>query len=145
MPENIPQIADRLDHWRNLTFIELCQAVVDLYATDLDKQTLDSLIENAYSTFDCEDVVKLVPFNERYMLELFHGPTLAFKDIALQVIGNLFEHVLEARSQSMNILGATSGDTGSAAIAGVRGRDNIQIFIMYPKGTNQSTSRDAND
>ena len=134
MPEKIPQIADRLDHWRSLTFIELCQAVVDLYATDLEKQTLDSLIENAYSNFDCEDVVKLVPLSERYMLELFHGPTLAFKDIALQVIGNLFEHVLEARSQSLNILGATSGDTGSAAIAGVRGRDNIQIFIMYPKG-----------
>lgn len=134
MPEKIPQIADRLDQWRTLTFVELCQAIVDLYATDLRKQTLDSLIERAYANFDCEEVVKLVPLGERFMLELFHGPTLAFKDIALQVIGNLFEHVLDERSQSLNILGATSGDTGSAAIAGVRGRENMQIFIMYPKG-----------
>ena len=66
------------------------------------------------------------------MLELFHGPTLAFKDVAL-LLGKLFEYVLSERGQRLNILGATSGDTGSAAIDGVRGQKNIDIFIMYPR------------
>ncbi len=68
------------------------------------------------------------------VLELFHGPTLAFKDIALQFLGNVFSHILAQRRTSLNILGSTSGDTGSAAIAGVRGKDAISIFVMYPDG-----------
>jgi threonine synthase len=72
------------------------------------------------------------------VLELFHGPTLAFKDVALQFLGRVFEYLLAARDEQLNILGATSGDTGSAAIAGVRGRDRIRIFIMYP---HERTSR----
>jgi threonine synthase len=67
-----------------------------------------------------------------YILELFHGPTLAFKDVALQFLGNLFEYLLKERGERMNILGATSGDTGSAAIYGVRGKENINIFILHP-------------
>ncbi|TYB32778.1 MAG: threonine synthase, partial [Flexistipes sinusarabici] len=69
-----------------------------------------------------------------YVAELFHGPTYAFKDIALQFLGNLFEHILKERGEKMNILGATSGDTGSAAIYGVKGKDNINIFILHPSG-----------
>ena len=72
--------------------------------------------------------------DQLHVLELFHGPTLAFKDVALQLLGKLFEHVLADRRESLNILGATSGDTGSAAIAGVAGMENIKIFILYPEG-----------
>ena len=74
------------------------------------------------------------PVGDLYILELFHGPTLAFKDVALQLLGNLFEYVLACTGGFMNILGATSGDTGSAAIAGVRGKKGINIFILHPHG-----------
>jgi len=75
-----------------------------------------------------------VPVCVMYILELWHGPTLAFKDVALQFLGNLFEYILEKRGGELNILGATSGDTGSAAIYGVHGKKNINIFIMHPEG-----------
>ena len=134
MPEYIPRIDTHLDQWRELTFVELCQAVVKVFSSDLEHSTIDHLIRDAYTDFDCDEVVKLVLAGNRWILELFHGPTLAFKDIALQVLGNLFEHVLKGPNQYLNILGATSGDTGSAAIAGVAGRANMQIFVLYPNG-----------
>ena len=79
-------------------------------------------------------MVPLRKLDDTHVLELFHGPTLAFKDIALQFLGNVFNYVLEKRGSSMNIIGSTSGDTGSAAIAGVRGKNAISIFVMYPDG-----------
>jgi threonine synthase len=81
-------------------------------------------------------VTPVVKLPEYYVLELFHGPTFAFKDVALQFLGNLFEHFLEKGTiqNSITILGATSGDTGSAAIHGLRGKQNVNCFIMYPKG-----------
>src|SRR5690606_16912700 len=75
------------------------------------------------------------------LLELFHGPTLAFKDVALQVVGRLFDHVLAQRSQRITIVGATSGDTGSAAIDGVKDCDNIDIVILYPAGRTSEVQR----
>ena len=87
-----------------------------------------------FRRFASEDVTPLVKLDDLWLLELFHGPTLAFKDVALQVLGRLFEHVLGRNDSKLNILGATSGDTGVAAIAGVRGRKNMSIFVMYPLG-----------
>ncbi len=134
MPHSIPDIRDRIDAWRSLGYVELCEEVVALFVKDIDRKTLRDLIRNSYATFDHREVVELVPVENRHVLELFHGPTLAFKDVALQLVGNLFDHVLQNQGGNLNILGATSGDTGSAAIAGVRGRKNIQIFVMYPHG-----------
>ena len=104
------------------------------YVGDIPEADLRRLINAAYTTFDCDAVVPLHPLKDLYIQELWHGPTLAFKDVALQLLGQLFEYILEARGEHLNILGATSGDTGSAAIAGARGRNNIDIFIMFPEG-----------
>ena len=94
---------------------------------------MDALTAEAFASFDVPEVVAWKQLDQLHVLELFHGPTLAFKDVALQLLGKLFEHVLADRRESLNILGATSGDTGSAAIAGVAGMENIKIFILYPK------------
>ena len=95
---------------------------------------MDALTAEAFASFDVPEVVAWKQLDQLHVLELFHGPTLAFKDVALQLLGKLFEHVLADRRESLNILGATSGDTGSAAIAGVAGMENIKIFILYPEG-----------
>ena len=132
LPESIPNISDNLESWRSLSFVELAQEVIAIFADDIPKDDLDTIIKQAYSTFEHEDVVALEKLGDIHVLELFHGPTLAFKDVALQLLGGLFDHVLSKNNKRLNILGATSGDTGSAAIAGIRGRANMDIFIMYP-------------
>ncbi len=103
--------------------------------TEIDAPTMVRLSREAYSSFRHPDVVPLVQIApEHYLLELFHGPTLAFKDVALQLIGKLFDHVLSQRNQRVMIVGATSGDTGSAAIDGVKSCNNVDIVILYPRG-----------
>ncbi len=134
IPEKFPNIADKLESWRNLSFQELALEIFSLYITDIPKSDLKVLIDNSYSTFDHKLVTPVVNLKKVDILELFHGPTLAFKDVALQFLGNLFEYILKERNGKLNILGATSGDTGSAAIQGVRGKENIHIFIMHPDG-----------
>ena len=134
MPEKIPEITDQLSSLRSKSYVELCETIVGMYAPDLRPEVLRDLIRTAYASFEDTEIVRLLNAGNLYVLELFLGPTLAFKDIALQLLGNLFEHVLGQRSEGLNILGATSGDTGSAAIAAVKGRSNIRIFILYPDG-----------
>ena len=134
IPEQVPNVAEHLDGWSERSFVELAKGVIPLFVDDIPTQALERLIDDAYGSFDHPEVVPFVRVAEVQVLELFHGPTLAFKDIALQFLGQLFEHILGARRQHLNILGATSGDTGSAAIAGVRGLPDIDIFIMYPRG-----------
>ena len=134
LPEQIPNVADELDSLRGLTFTALAKALLPKFADDIPLADLDNLVDDAYAGFGCAGVVRLRPVGEVDVLELFHGPTLAFKDIALQLLGRLFAYILERRGAHLNILGATSGDTGSAAIAGVRGQPNMDIFVMYPKG-----------
>jgi len=133
LPENIPQIdRETLSAWSKLPYPELAFNIISLFATDIPKQDLKELIDRSYASFDHPETTPLVQKDGVYILELFHGPTLAFKDVALQLLGNLFEYLLKERGEKMNILGATSGDTGSAAIAGVRGKENINIFILHP-------------
>jgi threonine synthase len=134
LPENLPNIGTRLVDWEKLSYQELAFEVMSLFITDIPANDLKVLIEKSYSTFRTSDVAPVIPVNGFHVLELWHGPTLAFKDVALQFLGNLFEYVLEKRGGELNILGATSGDTGSAAIFGVHGKKNIRIFIMHPKG-----------
>lgn len=102
---------------------------------EIPQDVFAQLCATAYSTFRDPAVVPLVQIApEHYLLELFHGPTLAFKDVALQLIGQLFDYVLTQRNQRVMIVGATSGDTGSAAIDGVKGCMNVDIVILYPNG-----------
>ena len=134
VPESIPDVTSELEDLRHCTFVELAQRIVGVFVDDIDTVTLNRLIAEAYGTFDHPEVVGWQELDNVAVVELFHGPTLAFKDVALQLLGQLFQYVLALRNQRLNILGATSGDTGSAAIAGVRGQDNVDIFILYPKG-----------
>jgi threonine synthase len=134
VPETIPDVSTKLEHWRGLGFVELAQEIMPLFIDDIEPTVLKSLVAESYATFDHDEVVGMQQLDNLTVLELFHGPTLAFKDVALQLLGKLFEHVLGERGERLNILGATSGDTGSAAIDGVRGQQNVDIFIMYPSG-----------
>ena len=134
LPETLPDVSAKLDGWRDLSYPELAVEVMSLFIDDIDDADLARMVNAAYSTFRDADVTPIVSFGSLHVMELFHGPTLAFKDIALQFLGQVFEYVLAERGGRLNILGSTSGDTGSAAIAGVRGRDNIDIFVLYPNG-----------
>ncbi|MDF7806745.1 threonine synthase [Pontiellaceae bacterium B12219] len=134
LPESLPDIGNKLDAWSKLSYTELAFEVISLFATDIPAEDLKKLINDSYATFEHPEVCPSVEVGDFRILELFHGPTLAFKDVALQFLGNLFAYILEKRGGKLNILGATSGDTGSAAIHGVRGKPNINIFIMHPEG-----------
>jgi len=134
IPDRIPQVAGQLEEWRDLDYPDLAFEIIRLFTDDIPEVRLRELIANAYSTFTHPEIAPLRTVGQTHILELFHGPTLAFKDIALQFLGRLFEEILEERDGRLNILAATSGDTGSAAICGVRGQDRIQIFVMHPQG-----------
>ena len=135
LPETLPTVAaDMLVRWQHLPYQYLAKEVLSLFIDDIPEHDLEDLIERAYASFTHPQVTPVTRQGDVYILELFHGPTLAFKDVALQLLGNLFEYVLARTGGFMNILGATSGDTGSAAIAGVRGKNNINIFILHPNG-----------
>ena len=134
VPERFPDVADRLDAWRELSYVELAQEIFRLYVDDIPGADLDAIVADAFTAFDHPDIAPLVDLGDFKVLELFHGPTLSFKDVALQILGRLFEYLLGKSGRHLNIVGATSGDTGSAAIYGVRGRDNLSIFVLYPDG-----------
>jgi threonine synthase len=111
------------------------ELITPFIGDEIPPDTLRSLCEDAFSTFRDPLVAPLRELGpNRWLLELFHGPTLAFKDVALQLIGRLFDHVLSARGEQITVIGATSGDTGSAAIDGVKACKNVSIVILYPKG-----------
>lgn len=135
LPETLPAIDRKtLESWRTLSYQDLAFEVISLFADDIPVQDLKDLIDRSYATFSHPEITPVVKKDSVHILELFHGPTLAFKDVALQLLGNLFEYLLKERNEKMNIVGATSGDTGSAAIYGVRGKDKINIFILHPHG-----------
>ncbi len=135
LPERLPNLSGLLARWAGCTYPELCAEFFGHFATDIPAAELRDMAERAYRTFDHKDVAPLVQLDERtFVLELFHGPTLAFKDFALQFLGNLYERQCRERGQSINVLGATSGDTGSAAIHGLLGKPGTAIFILYPDG-----------
>ena len=138
IPEEIPQISkDRLAAWSKLSYGDLAFEIIGLFVDDIPPADLKELINRTYTEKAFgpgPDPAPLVKVGKHYILELWHGPTLAFKDYALQLLGNLFEYILRRTGRRLNILGATSGDTGSAAICGVRGRAGIDIFMMHPSG-----------
>lgn len=136
VPEQIPSLsADILREWSDLSFQQLAVEVLAPFVGDsIPRADLVELVERSFSTFLHPEVTPLAEHGGRQWLELFHGPTAAFKDVALQLLGNLFEYLIAREGGMLRILGATSGDTGSAAIYGVRGKAGIDIFILHPKG-----------
>jgi threonine synthase len=133
VPENFPK-AD-LDAWRGLSYPDLAYAVLSQFMDDVPD--LKELIDKTYSekNFGSSEVTPLKTLEPGlHLLGLSNGPTLAFKDLALQLLGNLFERVLEKKNQSLKVLGATSGDTGSAAEHALRGKRRIEVFMLSPQG-----------
>ncbi|MBI2439780.1 MAG: threonine synthase [Lentisphaerae bacterium] len=133
LPESIPDIHAELSAWATLDYGALAFEIMRRYA-DLPASDLRTLISDSCAAFRHPQVAPVVAVDGVHILELFHGPTLAFKDIALQFLGRVFEYYLARSGRRLNILAATSGDTGSAAIAGVCGRAGIRIFVLYPHG-----------
>ncbi len=134
LPEKIPTIdAETLKKWGQLSFQELAvEVMLPFVGEDMTRDELTELVDKSYASFTHKEITPVVGIGDMHILELFHGPTAAFKDVALQFLGNLFEFLLEKSDGHLNILGATSGDTGSAAIYGVRGQKRIDIFILHP-------------
>ncbi|EDL49006.1 threonine synthase [Erythrobacter sp. SD-21] len=137
VPESWPHFsAERIAAMRGLPYAELAARVMEPFVGDsLTPERLRELTAKAYGRFAHKAVTPLVQLDEQHwVLELFHGPTLAFKDVALQMLGLLFEEFLSREEGSLTVVGATSGDTGSAAIDAVAGLDNVEIFMLHPKG-----------
>lgn len=144
MPCNWPRLTpETLRSWRGLPYPVLVAKVMALFTAGcLSEAELLPLCQRAYAGFTHPAIAPLVQLRTNlYALELFHGPTLAFKDLALQLVGQLFEHVLTARGERVCIVGATSGDTGSAAIAATAGRANLDIVILHPEGKTSEVQR----
>ena len=135
VPTELPHFSpEEIASWRELSYPDLAMKVITPFIGDeIPTADLRNIIEDSYVAFNHPEVAALESLgNEEYVLELFHGPTLAFKDFALQVLGRLLDYVLSKRDQRVVILGATSGDTGSAALEGCRHSDRVDIFILHP-------------
>ncbi|PKO88896.1 MAG: threonine synthase [Betaproteobacteria bacterium HGW-Betaproteobacteria-10] len=145
LPESYPQISrTELDAWRELSYADLAYEILAKFITDIPPADLKALVSKTYTADvyrhvrnggDAAQITPLTQLDENlYTQELSNGPTLAFKDMAMQLLGNLFEYVLDQRGESINILGATSGDTGSAAEYAMRGKHNVKVFMLSPDG-----------
>jgi threonine synthase len=145
LPETYPQITrSELDHWRAMSYADLAFAVLSKFIDDIPPADLKALVDKTYTAqVYCNgrpggQSAEITPVRwlERGLglLELSNGPTLAFKDMAMQLLGNLFEYVLDKRGEEINILGATSGDTGSAAEYAMRGKRGVRVFMLSPHG-----------
>ncbi|MCK0716457.1 threonine synthase [Chromohalobacter sarecensis] len=135
VPETIPTLSTQdLEAMAGLSYAEIAFRVMKPFVGgEIDDETFRGLVTDAYATFSHEAVVPLNQLDaNHFLLELFHGPTLAFKDVALQLLGRILDHFLAKRGERAVIMGATSGDTGSAAIEGCRHCDNLDIFILHP-------------
>ncbi len=131
-----------LNELKKLNYNELSTEIINLFSSDfISKDELSTLIKKSYSTFREKEVVKLSNVGEIKLLELFHGPTLAFKDVAMQFIGNLYEYYLSKNNKKINIVVATSGDTGAAAIDAIKGKSNLNIFVLHPNNRISSVQR----
>ena len=127
---------------KNLSYNELSTKIISQFLSDfISKEDLSSLVKKSYSTFREKDVVKISSIGKLKLLELFHGPTLAFKDVAMQFIGNLYEYYLSKNDKKINIVVATSGDTGAAAINAIKGKSNLNIFVLHPNNRISSVQR----
>jgi threonine synthase len=137
LPETWPQFsAAELRSMRGLSYVDLAVRIMTPFLGGrIAEADFRRIVQDAYDDFGHQAIAPLNQYAANlWMLELFHGPTLAFKDVAMQLLGRLFDHVLGKRGERITIVGATSGDTGSAAIEACRDRDAIEVFILYPHG-----------
>ena len=145
LPEQYPQVSKlELDAWRKLSYADLAYAVLSKFATDIPAADLKAIVSKTYTaevyhnTRTGSNAADITPLRTLepgiHTLELSNGPTLAFKDMAMQLLGNLFEYALAKKNDELNILGATSGDTGSAAEYAMRGKRGIRVFMLSPQG-----------
>ncbi len=135
LPESLPDFSRELERFESLAYPELCYEFLRVFATDIPADELRAIVQRSYATFSHPEIAPLRQLGAKlHVMELWHGPTLAFKDFALQLLGNLYERQCARRRESINVLGATSGDTGAAAIHGLLGKPGTAIFILYPDG-----------
>jgi threonine synthase len=149
VPEVIPSLPPNWKDWVNHSFEDLAFEILSLYisSAEIPQDSLKAIIRQAYSTFRVPEITPTITLDDKrkiHLLELFHGPTFAFKDVALQFFGNVLEFFLQRRNEKRTkagqdrehyiVVGATSGDTGSAGIAGLRGKQDISVFILFPTG-----------
>ncbi|HEX6361998.1 MAG TPA: threonine synthase [Albitalea sp.] len=138
LPTRYPKVdAATLAKWRGLAYADLAFEILSLYIDDIPPADLKALVDRTYTqeVFGTREITPLKPLEPGVVLEaLSNGPTLAFKDMAMQLLGQLFEYELGRRGETLNILGATSGDTGSAAEYAMRGKRGIQVFMLSPRG-----------
>ena len=142
VPEKLPSI-EKLIGNNELGYPELAASFFKLFDKDHSNEEIDELVHKSYSTFDNpSNAAPLIEIGKNtFVLELFHGPTFAFKDFGLQLVGNMFEDQIDKTGQSINVLGATSGDTGSAAIHGLSNKKGSRVFILYPEGGSQTSKK----
>ena len=137
VPINFPKLSnEELDNLCNSHYVDIAHRVIlPFVGEDIDSDILYGILKQAYSNFYNDEIALFKKLeNNIYVLELFHGPTLAFKDFALQFLGHMFDYLLENQKQKLTIIGATSGDTGSAAIEACRDKENLEVFILHPNG-----------
>ena len=116
-----------------LSYVDLATEIIfNFCSSSLEKNKLNNIIKKSYKNFSSKEVIKLKKFGNLNLIELYHGPTLAFKDIAMQVLGNMYDEFNISSNNKVNIIVATSGDTGSAAIAALNDRKNINVFVLHP-------------
>ena len=134
VPKSIKQYKkEELDNLKNLSYNDLAAEIIYPFIGDfMSKDDLISMISKSYSNFRSNDVVKISNLGSLKVLELFHGPTLAFKDIAMQLIGNFYQYHLGRDQKKINVIVATSGDTGAAAIDALKGKSNLNVFVLHP-------------
>ena len=137
IPETWPTLSSQtITAMAGQPYVEVAKVVLYPFVEgEVEKSAFDDMVDQAYASFHHPAVAPMLQLDgNHWLLELFHGPTLAFKDVAMQLLARLMDHVLAERGQKATIVGATSGDTGSAAIEAFKGRENTDIFILFPNG-----------
>ena len=140
----IPKSPHKVDinELKGLEYNDLAKKVIYPFIGDfMTEMDLDKIIDQSYSVFRKKNVIDLIKVGDRFVLELFHGPTLAFKDVAMQLLGNFYEYYLNNQNEKLNIVVATSGDTGAAAIDAIKGKSNVNIFVLHPHNRVSSVQR----
>jgi threonine synthase len=143
VPKTSPKLSEQeLLKLSKLNYKDLATEIIFLFCGEIiRKNELSNIVEKSYSKFNEKNVVKITDIGENKILELYHGPTLAFKDIAMQFIGHLYDHHLKNLKTKINVVVATSGDTGSAAIDAIKGKDKMNIFVLHPNNKVSSVQR----
>ena len=143
IPKKVPRYSSsELNKLKKLSYQNLASEIILKFCSDeFNEKEIKEIINKSYKNFRKKNVVNMLKCQNDYLLELFHGPTLAFKDIAMQIIGNMYEKILSKEKKHINIVVATSGDTGSAAIDAIKGRDNMNIFVLHPKNKTSDVQR----